>query len=160
MMEFFCGAADPMFEFLLRPGKQIWGFSQESSLGSGTAAPLPTVAMQHPPPQMPPDFILGKLLEIPKIFSFRLFCFAGSGVIAAISVIAGKFKWGFSLLLQKSRKRKRLCGENLERERKSCCVMQKNFLVFFNCLLRLEFSAFIFSSQAGGRNNSFPWLCQ
>lgn len=49
---------------------------------------------------------------------------------------------------------------NLERERKSCCVMQENFLVSFNCLLRLEFSAFIFSSQAGGRNNSFPWLCQ
>lgn len=131
------------------PGKQPWLWQCSA----------PTSALQHPPPHMFSEFILGKLLEI-QSFSSSLFCFAGSGVIAAISAIAGKFKWGFPSHCTNPGKESGCVEGNWERERKSCCVMQKNFLASFNCLLRLEFSAFIFSSQAGGRNNSSPWLCQ
>lgn len=52
--------------------------------------------MQHPPPQMPPDFILGKLLEIQRFF-FPLVCFVllGLGLLLQSLLLQGNLNGGF-----------------------------------------------------------------
>lgn len=97
-----------------------------------------------------------------KSKDFPLVCFAllGQGLLLQSLLLRGNLNGVFPSYCKNPGKESVCVEGNLERERKSCCVMQKNFLASFNCLLRLEFAAFIFSSQAGGRNNFFPWLCQ